>query len=493
MKASSRLALIALLLAALGCKLVQGAAPRPTNPPVQGQAGLSTSTVPLSPVSSVEPSVVPVNQTPAFAPTLALSVTPEITLSPTPPGGLIPGTLPQLPTINPAFTPDPDLITSHLQIFNELWNTIYDNYLYGDFNGLDMQALKERYIVRIQAGLSDQDFYLALHSFVGSLGDQHSTFFDPEQAARSDAEYEGQFNYAGIGVLTSLLQEKKRLAAIVVFPGSPAERAGIQMHDSLISVDGQPLVDDQGSRINLLRGDPGTTIQVEVQTPGQPSRLLTITRQQVEGRMPVPYALHTSPGGKRIGYIMLPTFNAQTIAPDVGLALEALTKDGPLDGLVLDNRENGGGANTVMIDTAGYFTGETLGYMVRQKDEIPFKPEDPQDINGSQQVPLVVLVGKGTASFGEVFAGAFKDLGRAYLIGETTDGNVEILSIFNFSDGSRAWIAASTFRPVNDMDVNWEETGIVPDLTVPTLWDEITPTNDPALLAALNYFDLLNP
>ncbi len=146
-----------------------------------------------------------------------------------------------------------------------------------------------------------------------------------------------------------------------------------------------------------------------------------------------------------------------------------------------------------MIDTAGYFTGEPLGYMVRQKDEIPFKPEEPQDINGSQQVPLVILVGSGTASFGEVFAGALQDLSRAYLIGETTDGNVEILSIFNFSDGSRAWIATSTFRPVNDTEVNWEETGIVPDLTVPTLWDEITPTNDPALQAALSYFDLLYP
>jgi C-terminal processing protease CtpA/Prc len=75
------------------------------------------------------------------------------------------------------------------------------------------------------------------------------------------------------------------------------------------------------------------------------------------------------------------------------------------------------------------------------------------------------------------------------LIGEVTDGNVEILSIYNFADRSRIWIAASTFRPVNQADANWEETGIIPDQLVPTQWEEITNDNDPAIQAALAYFD----
>ena len=82
-----------------------------------------------------------------------------------------------------------------------------------------------------------------------------------------------------------------------------------------------------------------------------------------------------------------------------------------------------------------------------------------------------------------------KDIGRAYLIGEQTDGNVEILYVYNFSDGSRAWIAEETFRPLNNPSQNWEITGIVPDLVAISSWDEVTLASDPAVLASLEYFD----
>jgi C-terminal processing protease CtpA/Prc len=95
----------------------------------------------------------------------------------------------------------------------------------------------------------------------------------------------------------------------------------------------------------------------------------------------------------------------------------------------------------------------------------------------------------GTASYGEVFAGVLKDLDRAYLIGETTGGNVETLWGYDFDDGSRAWIAHESFRPLNHPDENWEESGVVPHLTVLSNWDEVTVETDPAVIAALEHFD----
>jgi C-terminal processing protease CtpA/Prc len=82
-----------------------------------------------------------------------------------------------------------------------------------------------------------------------------------------------------------------------------------------------------------------------------------------------------------------------------------------------------------------------------------------------------------------------QDLGRAYIIGETTGGNVEILYTHDFSDGSRALIAQDTFRPLNNPNQNWEESGIIPDLTVPSRWDLVTTLTDPAIQAALQHFD----
>ncbi len=97
------------------------------------------------------------------------------------------------------------------------------------------------------------------------------------------------------------------------------------------------------------------------------------------------------------------------------------------------------------------------------------------------------LVGSGTASFGEIFAGILQDVGRAYLIGTTTDGNVEILWGYDLEDGSQLWLANETFRPLNHPDQDWEKTGIIPDLTVSGEFDQYSLDNDPAVLAAIQY------
>ena len=95
----------------------------------------------------------------------------------------------------------------------------------------------------------------------------------------------------------------------------------------------------------------------------------------------------------------------------------------------------------------------------------------PQDVSGSQSMKLVVLVGPDTASFAEIFAGILSDLGRAYLIGSPTLGNVETLWGYDFSDGSRAWIAHDTFRPLNNPDQAWEQTGVIPDQVILAPWN----------------------
>jgi carboxyl-terminal processing protease len=76
-----------------------------------------------------------------------------------------------------------------------------------------------------------------------------------------------------------------------------------------------------------------------------------------------------------------------------------------------------------------------------------------------------------------------REAGRARIVGRTTLGNVEIVYGYDFEDGSRAWIAQETFRPPSGVD--WEQTGIVPDVEVPLDWDEFTAEDDPQLDAAL--------
>ena len=459
--------LLLLLLLPLACKATQGQSlVAPTTAPAETATASATATATPLPAS---PTPLP----------------PTSTATPTP---LPSATASPVPTLTRAAAIDPLATTRQLAAFEELWGIVNQNYLYPDFNGLDWNAVRQEYRQRIEAGLSDEDYYQAMSEMIFRLGDDHSSYLSPEKARIDDQIRQGEVDYGGIGVRSLLVPEKRSLAVLLVNPGSPAEQAGIKMHDNILEVDGQPVVSEEGTNQNLLRGPEGTTINVTVQTPGEPPRTLPITRQRVGGALHVPYTVLTTPQGKRIGYIFMISFSDTSVDESIAQALSEMSADAPLDGLILDNRFNPGGASDVLLDTMNYFASGLMGYIVdRQKDhplEVPGV-----DIGGSQTLPLAVLVGKDTVSFGEVFAGVLKNLGRATIIGEQTDGNVEILSVHNLTDGSRAQIATYTFRPPNPTDQDWEHTGIIPDLSVSSIWEEITQQTDPVIQAALDYFD----
>ncbi len=431
--------------------------------------------------------------TPTWTPTLTATVTPSPTFTPSPTLSPSPTPIPSdtpTPTTEPTPTYIPLSLDDQRDVFEDLWITVRDNYLYPDFNGADWNAIHDEYNQRLETGLTTADFYLAMGEMINLLQDDHSVFLDPQMVADEEAEYAGNLDYVGIGIIMSAVPERQRAVIILVFPGSPAEEVGLKAHDSILSVDGVPILDEEGFLQNIVRGPEGTTITVSVQTPGEEPRELSITRRRISGQLPVPYSVLTTPSGKRVGYILIINFADGTIDDSIGEALDAMTADGPLDGLILDNRQNVGGYSDVLEGTLSYFTTGLVGNFISRGQTEPLRIR-PEDIGGSQDVPLVVMVGTGTASFGEIFSGVMKDIGRAYLIGETTDGNVEILWGYDFSDGSRAWIAHDTFRPLNHPEENWEQTGIIPDLPIAVEWDLVTLETDPAVLAALEHFDTL--
>jgi carboxyl-terminal processing protease len=375
-----------------------------------------------------------------------------------------------------------------LDIFQSLWEAIDQNYLYPDFNGLDWDAIYSEYRQKVEEGLDTEDFYLAMDEMVYRLGDDHSIFLNPQQVQAEEVEYTGEHDYVGIGVWVQFAPEKHKGVILLTFPGGPADQAGIKSRDSILSVEGVALDDDQGLAIDLLLGVEGTPVTLTVQTPGEEPRTMTIPRGRITSSLPVPYELLQTPSGKRIGYIIIPTFSDSTIGEQVGDGLAALSENEPLDGLILDNRLNGGGWDTVMSQTLSYFTSGKVGYFVNREEKEALEI-DGVNIGGSMDFPLVVLVGPDTVSFGEIFSGILKDQDRATIIGETTSGNVEVLWGYDFKDGSRAWIAHDTFAPINHPEWDWEDDGIVVDIEIAAPWDEYTSQTDPAIQTALDYLD----
>ncbi len=415
--------------------------------------------------------------TPSPSPTFTVTYTP-----------ILPPTHTNTPTITPTIRPPVTPSMLQREIFEELWRIVRDDYLYPDFNGLDWNAIYQEYSQRIAAGITSDEFYITMDEMISRLGDDHSDFLTPKEAAEEDAEYAGNLDYVGIGVLLSAVPERQRAVILLTFPGSPAEEARLKSHDSILSVNGEPILDQDGFLRDIVRGPEGTTITLMVQSPGELPRQVQLTRRRISGPIPVPYQVLISPKGLRVGYLLLVTFADSNIDEQLGEALQSMNREAPLDALIIDDRPNEGGVDTVLRGTLAYFTQGILGYFVSREGERPLEVVG-RSIHRSQHIPLVVLIGPNTVSYGEIFAGILKDQQRAFLIGEPTEGNIETLWSYEFRDGSRAWIARETFRPFANPDENWEDTGILPHLTVIANWDEFTMENDPAIQAALNYFD----
>jgi len=413
----------------------------------------------------------------------AVPTSPEIYIPPECQGQPVATLAPDVTSAQPApsLEPNPILTTDEqLRVLDELVAQINEVYLYPDFNGVDWEAIVAEYRAGVETGMDTETFYTEMENLVMELGDEHSQFESPARVAESERELSGRNDFVGVGALILPQVEKGQVTILAVFPGSSAEQGGLKQHDIILAADGVPIVEGDKAHVERVRGPECSAVVLTVQSPGEAPRDVTFIRNRVTSSMPIDARLVPTGDGSRIGYIFLPTFFDQTIPGQVRQALEDF---GPLDGLILDNRMNGGGSSDVVEPILSLFADGTLGQFVSRDEERPLEiTADP--VNNSLTVPLVILVSEETVSFGEIFSGLLQDIGRAKLAGQTTLGNVETLSGYSFSDGSRAWLARERFDPpVSHAD--WERDGIHPDLEAHADWDTFTFENDPGIEAAL--------
>ena len=432
--------------------------------------------------------VVPPTATPTLTATATVTASPTATATATP---LVPAFIPPecaavpLATIPPdqVLQPTPDIeiteITTReqLDILSELGRVVKDVYVYPDYNGRDWNEIQARYRTRIEAGLNTQSFYREISTMIDELGDEHSFYLSPVEVAEAEAELRGEIEFVGVGIYGQPDFQRERLIVISTFPGSPAEHAGIQHHDSILFIDNHPVRDEFGSR---MRGPQCSAVVLTVQSPGEPPRDVILVRYSIQGGIPIDARLVPTTDGSKVGYIFIPSFFDETLPGQVESALHEF---GPLDGLILDVRMNGGGSSSVAYPILEFFVNGRLGQFVSRNHSRPLELRA-NEIHNSQSVPLIVLVSEDTVSFGEIFAGVLRDAGRARIVGETSLGNVEVLHGYGFDDGSQVWIAAETFASAFS-DTDWEETGIVPDVHAFADWDTFYFETDPSLAAAL--------
>ncbi|MHC1691651.1 MAG: S41 family peptidase [Sphaerochaetaceae bacterium] len=300
-----------------------------------------------------------------------------------------------------------------------------------------------------------------------ALGDEYSTFVIATEAADFSTDTTG--NYGGIGAYISkpyleyqdaTKPETYMVSITSVFPGSPAQQAGLRSGDLLSHIDGISVQDyeaDDASK--ALKGAPDTPVVLTV-LRGTTTFEVTVIRKIVS----IPTVSETILEDT-IGYLRITQFTNSTGTQ----VLEVMEKfaEMPISALIIDLRDNPGGIVDSALAVADMLLSDQTIVHINSKDpakEFAYVASSETQIPAS--TPVVVLTNKGSASSSEILSGALKDNQRATLIGSTTYGKGLIQLVSPFGDGYYT-LTNSQYRTPNGNDIH--KIGIVPDIEVEEL------------------------
>lgn len=224
--------------------------------------------------------------------------------------------------------------------------------------------------------------------------------------------------YGGIG---SIIQQRDNKVIITEpYEGMPAQLFDLRPGDAILEINGESMVGKTVSQVSeKLKGEPNSKIILKIERAGEPQLLVKeLTRQKILMNAVPYYGMLND----TIGYIYLSNFTDKA-AREVRDALIDLKKNPKMKGLVLDLRNNPGGILEDAVQIVNYFVpkGETVlstKGKVKNWDRTYTTTQEPIDT----QIPLAVLVNRGSASASEIVSGALQDLDRAVIIGERTFG-----------------------------------------------------------------------
>lgn len=364
-------------------------------------------------------------------------------------------------------------------LFWDVWEKINANYV--DPKAIDTQKL----------------VYGAISGMVAAVGDPFTSFFPPQQNTQFKEDLGGAFE--GIGAQLGL--KDGRVIIVTPLRGSPAEQSGLLPNDYILKVDG---ADTAGwtveQAVSKIRGKKGTAVTLSIlHTEGTDGPTdVKITRstitvpsvtwwiKKVSDVSEVSAASQSAAfrsSEKRIAYIGLSRFGDTTNTDWDKAVAEILAeqKKNPITGLVFDLRNNPGG----YLEGAVYIASEFLrtGPVVSQVNSDGSKEAYPLDRTGKLlDIPLVVLVNKGSASASEIVSGALHDAKRATLIGETTFGKGTVQTPYDLAGGSSVHITTGKWLLPSGASIS--QKGITPDIEVSLPLDR-SATNDAQLSTAI--------
>ena len=286
--------------------------------------------------------------------------------------------------------------------------------------------------------------------------DPHSAYLD--KSTFSDLQENTTGNYGGIGLEVGM--DRGFVTVISPMDDTPAKKAGIESGDVILQIDDLTIKGmSLNETIEAMRGEPGSDVVLSVARPGETQpKEITLTRQIIQIASVRQRLLEDG-----YGYIRIAQFQSAT-GREVREAVEKLTEEGKLFGLVLDLRNNPGGLLQTAVEVSDVFIDD--GLIVYTEGRLPqseqrYNAATPDKTNG---VPLIVLVNEGTASASEIVAGALQDHKRAVIMGISTFGKGSVQTVLPLSSEIAIKLTTALYFTPNGRSIQAE--GIVPDIWV---------------------------
>ncbi len=369
---------------------------------------------------------------------------------------------------------------------NDLLVALMSETLSDDPNKVLLKRYKNR-IRRIQQQKEEDIFSIAINTLSNQF-DPHSSYLSPRSA--EDFDMNMSLKLEGIGALLGTDDDYTKIVSLV--PGGPAEKSGeILPEDKItrirqIDAEDKEYVDVVGWRIDevvdLIRGESGTQVEIEFissDSADSTRKLVTLTREEIklEDRAAKSKIIETKEGNK-IGIIDLPSFyidfNAyqnrdsdyRSSSNDVEDILKNFNIE-DVDAVILDLRNNGGGALIEANKIVGLFVSSGPTVQVKHKAGY-IQPYGSSKAEQAWQKPMAVLVNRYSASASEIVAGAIQDYQRGIVLGQRTFGKGTVQSLESISKG-QVKITESKYYRIDGSST--QNKGVLPDIELLSTWD----------------------
>jgi carboxyl-terminal processing protease len=360
------------------------------------------------------------------------------------------------------------------EIFDEVWQTVNDNFYDPNFSGVDWPSMRRKYQPQAQQAQTSAAVSEVINQMLAELKASHTRFYTQAEPAyyqllgifdgdstllekRKAVLPGGSIDYPGIGLFTRTLEGKTFVSGIL--DGSPAATGSLKVGDQLLAADGQPYQPvqsfvgkvGQSVRLTIQRSPSGAGQEASTQTISVTPKIYKPQTMFIDAMKNSVQVIEQE--GKKIGYIHVWCYAGDRYQ-DL-LIQELNTRLKSADSLVLDLREGWGGASP---DYLSLFTAKVPQTIMVRRDGKKYS------YDSQWRKPVVMLVNQGARSGKEILAFGFQRYGIGQVVGSQTAGAVLGGRPFLMKDGSMLYLAVTDVFTDGE---RLEGKGVTPNISVP--------------------------